>query len=104
MVGLLSEPEHIAERRRDLTELIRVMRNAQKVIRRDPDLMTVMQIDINDSDIHPGSKNEKPVKENPSISNQNSLKSNISSNNINGKTTQPNVANKKGYANLFGNK
>ena len=27
------------------------MRNAQKVIRRDPDLMTVMHININDSDI-----------------------------------------------------
>ena len=62
MVALLSEPEHIAERRRDLTELIRVMRNAQKVIRRDPDLMTVMKIDINDSDIHPGASSEKPVK------------------------------------------
>ena len=100
MVGLLSEPEHIAERRRDLTELIRVMRNAQKVIRRDPDLMTVMQIDINDSDIHPGSKNEKQVKENPSISNQNSLKSNISSNNINEKA--PVSGNKANYNNLFG--
>ena len=104
MVSLLSEPEHIAERRKDLTELIRVMRNAQKVIKRDPDLMTVMQIDINDSDIHPGSKNEKPVKEN-NIQTQNSLKSNNppitninNTNNIN-KT----VSTKKGgYGNLFG--
>ena len=62
--------------------------------------MTVMQIDINDSDIHPGSKNEKQVKENPSISNQNSLKSNISSNNINEKA--PVSGNKANYNNLFG--
>ena len=102
MVGLLSEPEHIAERRKDLTELIRVMRNAQKVIRRDPDLMTVMQIDINDSDIHPGSKNEKPVKEN--VSQQSTLKSMNSSNSFNEKPQQPPVANKKGFTNLFGNK
>ena len=102
MVALLSEPEHIAERRRDLTELIRVMRNAQKVIRRDPDLMTVMQIDINDSDIHPGSKNEKPVKEN--VSQQSTLKSMNSSNSFNEKPQQPPVANKKGFTNLFGNK
>ena len=104
MVSLLSEPEHIAERRKDLTELIRVMRNAQKVIKRDPDLMTVMQIDINDSDIHPGVKNEQPIKEN-NIQTQNSLKSNNppitninNTNNIN-KT----VSTKKGgYGNLFG--
>ncbi len=104
MVALLSEPEHIAERRKDLTELIRVMRNAQKVIKRDPDLMTVMQIDINDSDIHPGVKNEQPIKEN-NIQTQNSLKSNNppitnvnNTNNIN-KT----VSTKKGgYGNLFG--
>ena len=102
MVGLLSEPEHIAERRKDLTELIRVMRNAQKVIRRDPDLMTVMQIDINDSDIHPGSKNEKPVKEN--VSQQSTLKSMSSTNSFNEKPQQPPVANKKGFTNLFGNK
>ena len=31
--------------------MIKVMRNAQKIIRRDPDLMTVMQININDNDI-----------------------------------------------------
>ena len=104
MVSLLSEPEHIAERRKDLTELIRVMRNAQKVIKRDPDLMTVMQIDINDSDIHPGVKNEQPIKEN-NIQTQNSLKSNnppiININNTN--NINKTVSTKKGgYGNLFG--
>ena len=42
--------------------MIKVMRNAQKIIRRDPDLMTVMQININDSDItdtKPASDNKK---------------------------------------------
>ena len=107
MVSLLSEPEHIAERRKDLTELIRVMRNAQKVIKRDPDLMTVMQIDINDSDIHPGVKNEQPIKEN-NIQTQNSLKSNNppinNINNINNTNNiNKNVSTKKGgYGNLFG--
>ena len=101
MVGLLNEPEHIAERRKDLTELIRVMRNAQKVIRRDPDLMTVMQININDSDIHPGSKNEKPVKENPIVNNQQNLpKNNVFPNNINDKA--PVGGNKGNFNNLFG--
>ena len=51
MTDLLSEPESVAERRKELNNLIKVMRNAQKIIRRDPDLMTVMEININDSDI-----------------------------------------------------
>ena len=60
MTDLLNEPESIAERRKELNDMIKVMRNAQKIIRRDPDLMTVMQININDSDI----TNIKPEKEN----------------------------------------
>ncbi len=114
MVALLSEPEHIAERRRDLTELIRVMRNAQKVIRRDPDLMTVMKIDINDSDIHPGASSEKPVKESPSIGSSSTFKkeqqtqppikttmSNPPQVTKDNKQQQNNVP-KKNYGNLFG--
>ena len=50
-MDLLSEPESVAERRKELNDMIKVMKNAQKIIRRDPDLMTVMQININDSDI-----------------------------------------------------
>ena len=108
LVALLSEPEHIAERRRDLTELIKVMRNAQKVIRRDPDLMTVMQIDINDSDIYPGGKNEKNTNENPSpasknLSSQNSFKSNLSDQNsfknVNGINNQNSFKNINGINN-----
>ena len=49
MTDLLSGPESIAEKRKELTELIKVMRNTQKIIRRD--LMTVIQININDDDI-----------------------------------------------------
>ena len=67
MTDLLSEPESVAERRKQLTELIKVMKNAQKIIRRDPDLMTVMQININDSDITAPQPNknqkEEPKKE-----------------------------------------
>ena len=51
MTDLLSEPESVAERRKELNDMIKVMKNAQKIIRRDPDLMTVMQINIEDSDI-----------------------------------------------------
>ena len=46
---------------KEINELIKVMKNAQKIIRRDPDLMTVMQININDSDITSTSKKEKKV-------------------------------------------
>ena len=110
MVALLSEPEHIAERRRDLTELIRVMRNAQKVIRRDPDLMTVMKIDINDSDIHPGAKDEK--NEPNKLSNTlnipaNNLNKNITQQNQMSMTNKPNPSNvppNKKFGNLFGEK
>ena len=51
MTDLLNEPESVAERRKELNDIIKVMRNAQKIIKRDPDLMVVMQININDSDI-----------------------------------------------------
>ena len=51
MTDLLSEPESVAKRRKELNSLIKVMRNAQKIVRRDPDLMTVMEINIEDSDI-----------------------------------------------------
>ena len=110
MVALLSEPEHIAERRRDLTELIRVMRNAQKVIRRDPDLMTVMKIDINDSDIHPGAKDEKnePNKLSNTINiPANNLNKNITQQNQMSNTNKPNPSNvppNKKFGNLFGEK
>ena len=59
MTDLLNEPESVAERRKELNDMIKVMRNAQKIIRRDPDLMTVMHININDSDIN----NTKDKKE-----------------------------------------
>ena len=110
MVALLSEPEHIAERRRDLTELIRVMRNAQKVIRRDPDLMTVMKIDINDSDIHPGAKDEKnePNKLSNTINiPANNLNKNMTQQNQISNTNKPNPSNvppNKKFGNLFGEK
>ena len=51
LTDLLNEPENIAERRKELNDIIKVMKNAQKIIRRDPDLMNVMQININDGDI-----------------------------------------------------
>ena len=43
--------------------MIKVMKNAQKIIRRDPDLMTVMQININDSDITSHAADNKKKEE-----------------------------------------
>ena len=51
IVAALNEPEGIKRQREELTRQIRVMRDAQKVIRRDPDLMSVMNIDISDNEI-----------------------------------------------------
>jgi dynamin 1-like protein len=65
MTDLLCEPESVAERRKELNDLIKVMRNAQKIIRRDPDLMSVMEININDEDITSHAKKEEPKKEAP---------------------------------------
>ena len=64
MTDLLSEPESVAERRKELNDMIKVMRNAQKIIRRDPDLMTVMQININDSDITSPKETKEKEKDN----------------------------------------
>ena len=61
MTDLLSKPESVAERRKELNDMIKVMKNAQKIIRRDPDLMSVMQININDGDIT-GTGNKKEEK------------------------------------------
>ena len=63
MTDLLSEPESVAERRKELNDMIKVMKNAQKIIRRDPDLMSVMQININDEDITTHAANNKGKKE-----------------------------------------
>ena len=62
MTDLLNEPESVAERRKELNDMIKVMKNAQKIIRRDPDLMTVMQININDGEFT-GNKETKKKEE-----------------------------------------
>ena len=108
MTDLLSEPESIAERRKELNDMIKVMKNAQKILRRDPDLMTVMQINISDSDItnttaskkkekeepkKPEKKETKPPAEKPKAPAQNPLKPSP------GATDDKK---KKGYGNLFG--
>ena len=51
IVAALNEPEGIKRQREELTRQIKVMRDAQKVIRRDPDLMSVMNIDISYNEI-----------------------------------------------------
>ena len=51
MVKIVSEPEGITKQRIELNRQIKVMREAQKVIKRDPDLMAVMEIKIEDDDI-----------------------------------------------------
>ena len=98
MTDLLSEPESVAERRKELNDMIKVMRNAQKIIRRDPDLMTVMQININDEDItsHADnkSKKEEPKKDVKLPAKQEPPKPALAK----PASTGP----KKGYGNLFG--
>ena len=51
LVSVLNEPEGIKRQRIELNRQIKVMKDAQKVIKRDPDLMNVMQIKIDESDI-----------------------------------------------------
>jgi len=87
ITDLLSEPESVAERRKELNDMIKVMRNAQKIIRRDPDLMTVMQININDEDITTHAKKEDAKKEPPKAA-----------------KADPTKTSKKNFGNLFGEK
>ena len=111
VVNLLNEPEHIATKRKELVELIKVMKNAQKIIRRDPDLMTVMKININDSDIAPPKEENNIQQQNsfkqeiPKINNNNpsnNFKSNNSSSNNMNKPNNTGDVKKKNYGNLFG--
>ena len=111
VVNLLNEPEHIATKRKELVELIKVMKNAQKIIRRDPDLMTVMKININDSDIAPPKEENNIQQQNsfkqeiPKINNNNpsnNFKSNNSSSNNMNKPNNTGDIKKKNYGNLFG--
>ena len=94
ITDLLSEPESVAERRKELTELIKVMKNAQKIIRRDPDLMSVMQININDDDIT-AQKPNKGKKEEPKIAPPKAQEP------PKGQQNKPQDK-KKNYGNLFG--
>ena len=103
MTDLLSEPESVAERRKELNDMIKVMRNAQKILRRDPDLMTVMQINISDNDItstQASKKKEEPKKIEKKDSKPVGEKTKVP-------PAKPSPApegdkKKKGYGNLFG--
>jgi len=104
ITDLLSEPESVAERRKELNDMIKVMRNAQKIIRRDPDLMTVMQIDINDSDITSSHEN-KGKKEEPKIDHSKTLAKPAAAPKTEAPKIPPtknNSTKKVGYGNLFG--
>ncbi|MCQ2820706.1 MAG: dynamin family protein [archaeon] len=46
IIRTLDEPEGIMRQRVELTRQIKVMKDAQKVIKRDPDLMSVMSINV----------------------------------------------------------
>ena len=98
MTDLLSEPESVAERRKELNDLIKVMRNAQKVIRRDPDLMSVMQININDSDITPAQAQSKKEEKKEFLSKTLPPKAEPPKPAL----TKNNSTKKTGYGNLFG--
>ena len=94
ITDLLSEPESVAERRKELNDMIKVMRNAQKIIRRDPDLMSVMEININDSDIVSTTGQETKKKPAPSEPDKQELpKSSVN---------KSGIGKKGAYGNLFG--
>ena len=109
ITDLLSEPESVAERRKELNDMIKVMKNAQKIIRRDPDLMTVMQININDSDITSSASTvtdtnkKKDVKPEPKIDFSKTVKPNPVKQEPPPKNEMTkNKSTKKVYGNLFG--
>jgi dynamin 1-like protein len=104
MTDLLSEPESVAERRKELNDMIKVMRNAQKILRRDPDLMTVMQINISDNDITNTQASKK--KEEAKKTEKKETKPAVAEK-PKGPQPKPSPApegdkKKKGYGNLFG--
>ena len=104
MTDLLSEPESIAERRKELNDMIKVMKNAQKILRRDPDLMTVMQINISDSDIT--NTTAKNKKEEPKKIEKKESKPPVEKPKAPAPNPKPGTPaedkKKKGYGNLFG--
>lgn len=63
MIESLNEPDTVVKQREELRRQIKVMRDAQKIIKRDPDLMSVMQINIDDNDIatHAAKEVSKPI-------------------------------------------
>ena len=103
LTDLLSEPESVAERRKELNDMIKVMRNAQKILRRDPDLMTVMQINISDSDITSTTANKKKEEQPKKIEKKES-KPVVEKPKPPAQKPSPAADDKKkkGYGNLFG--
>jgi len=103
LTDLLSEPESVAERRKELNDMIKVMRNAQKILRRDPDLMTVMQINISDSDITNTTANKKKEEQPKKIEKKES-KPVVEKSKPPAQKPSPAADDKKkkGYGNLFG--
>ena len=103
LTDLLSEPESVAERRKELNDMIKVMRNAQKILRRDPDLMTVMQINISDSDITNTTANKKKEEQPKKIEKKES-KPVVEKPKVPPPKPGPAADDKKkkGYGNLFG--
>ena len=103
LTDLLSEPESVAERRKELNDMIKVMRNAQKILRRDPDLMTVMQINISDSDITNTTANKKKEEQPKKIEKKES-KPVVEKSKPPAPKPSPAADDKKkkGYGNLFG--
>ena len=100
VVNVLNEPESVMIRRKELTEQIKVLRDAQRIIRRDPDLM---QIDINDSDISGHGKKEEGSQKTGSSSTVKTSATVETKAMVPPAKTEPSAAPKpKGFGNLFG--
>jgi len=120
MVNVLNEPENITRQRAELLKSIKIMKDAQKIIRRDPDLMQVMQINVDGE----GGMGNSMMSTSKDINMSNISTSNISTGNTNltngsikgepniqqnqSKPTEPNLVKQTttvdAKANMFGKK
>lgn len=99
-------------RRKELVEQIKVMKEAQKIIKRDPDLMQIMNININDSEIagtsHQQSKSSSATSKETSVRPASSAQSTSvapqpqQNTQINAQANAQNQQKKGAFGNLFG--
>ncbi len=105
VIEVLNEPESIMIRRKELTEQVKIMRNAQKIIRSDPDLMQVMSINISDTEITSTKGKETKTETTKETTSSSSTQSKPASTTSGASTggSKP-ASGKTSFGNLFGTK